>query len=86
MVGTSLGQRVCLQNYHQQAPICRNPDKKFGFSLVTFFYQTVNRGDHHKVPNNKNVNIWKNANYSHKRVKLLKLRTKKYLKDISFLS
>ena len=87
MVGTSLGQRVCLQNYHQQTPICCNPDQKFRFSLVTFFifvYQTVNRGDHRKVPNDKNVNIWKNANYSHKRVKILKIGTEKYLNDISF--
>ena len=64
-------------------------DQKFRFSLVTFFifvYQTVNRGDHRKVPNDKNVNIWKNANYSHKSVKLLKLRTEKCFKDIYLLS
>ena len=89
LVGTSLGQRVCLQNYHQQTPICCNPDQKFRFSLVTFFifvYQTVNRGDHRKVPINKNVNIWKNANNLDKRVKLLKLRTEKCSKDISLLT
>ena len=61
-----------------------NPEISFFISY--FVYQTVNRGDHYKVPNNENVNIRRNANHSLKRVKLLKLRTEKCLKDISLLS
>ena len=53
------------------------------FISYFFVYQTVNRGDPRKVPNNENVNIWKNAKYSHKRVILLKLKTEKCSKIIS---
>ena len=69
MVGTSRGQS--LQNQRQQTPICHNIKPEIWFFIVYFFvYHTVNRGDHRKVPKNKNVNILKNANHSHKRVKL----------------
>ena len=87
VVGTSRDQSVCLQNYCQQIPICCNMWPEISFFIGYFFvYQTVNRGDYRKVPNNVNGKIWKNANHSHKRVKLLKLRTKKCLKDISLWS
>ena len=53
-------------------------DQKNSFFIgFILFTKTVNRGDHRKVPNNENGNIWKNAR---KRVKLLKLRAEKCLK------
>ena len=56
------------------------------FHWLLFVYQTENRGDPLKVVNNENVNIWKNANHLHKKVKLSKLRTEKCPKDISLLN
>ena len=72
VVGTSHDQSVCLQNFRQQTPIRHSFWPEISFFIGYFYvYQTLNRCDHRKVPNNENGNIWKNANHSHKKVKLL---------------
>ena len=59
-LGICRNQRFCLQNYRKQTPICGNLWPEISLFIgYSFVFQTVNRGDPRKVPNNENVNIWK---------------------------